>query len=33
MKTFHEEPSEGSRLIKKPKHYACAEGKAFIEIK
>jgi len=33
MKRFHQEPSESSRSIKKPKPYACPEGKAFIEIK
>jgi len=33
MKRFHQEPGESSRLIKKPKHYACPEGKAFIELK
>jgi len=33
MKTFHQGQSESSRPIKKPKHYACPEGKAFIEIK
>jgi len=33
MKRFHHEQSESSRPIKKPKHYACPEGKAFIEIK
>jgi len=33
MKTFHQEPSESSRPIKKQKHYACPEEKAFIEIK
>jgi len=32
MKLFHHESSESSRPIKKPKHYACPEGKAFIEI-
>jgi len=32
-KRFHQNPSESSRPIKKPKHYACPEGKAFIEIK
>jgi len=31
MKRFHQEPSESSRPIKKPKHYACPEGKAIIE--
>jgi len=33
MNRFHDESSESSRPIKKPKHYACPEGKAFIEIK
>jgi len=33
MKRFHHEQSESSRPIKKRKHYACPEGKAFIEIK
>ena len=33
MKRFHQEPSESSRPIKKPKHYACPEGKALIELK
>jgi len=33
MKRFHQETSEHSRPIKKPKHYACPEGKAFIELK
>jgi len=33
MKRFHQELSESSRPIKKPKHYACPEGKAFIEFK
>jgi len=33
MKRFHHESSESSRPITKPKHYACPEGKAFIEIK
>jgi len=33
MKGFHQDPSESSRGINKPKHYACLEGKAFIEIK
>jgi len=33
MKRFPQGPSESSRPIKKPKHYACPEGKAFIEIK
>jgi len=32
MKRFHHEWSESSRPIKKQKHYACPEGKAFIEI-
>jgi len=33
MKRFHHASSESSRPIKYPKHYACPEGKAFIEIK
>jgi len=33
IKRFHHESSESSRPIKKPKHYACPEGKPFIEIK
>jgi len=33
MKRFHQSPSESSRPVKKPKHYACPEGKAFIEVK
>jgi len=33
MKRFHQAPSESSRPIKKPKHYACPEGTAFIELK
>jgi len=33
MKSFNQEPSETSRPIKRPKHYACSEGKAFIELK
>jgi len=33
MKRFHPEQGKSSRPIKKPKHYACPEGKAFIEIK
>jgi len=33
MKRLHQNLSESSRLIKKPKHYACPEGKAFMEIK
>jgi len=33
MKRFHPEQGESSRPIKKPKYYACPEGKAFIEIK
>jgi len=33
MKRFHQEPTESSRPIKKPKHYACPEWKALIEIK
>jgi len=33
MKPFHQNPSESSRTIKKPKHYACTEEKAFIELK
>jgi len=32
MKRFHQELSESARPIKKPKHYACPEGKAFIEL-
>jgi len=31
MKRFHQEQSESSTPIKKPKDYACREGKAFIE--
>jgi len=33
MKRFHQGQSESSRPIKKPKHYPCPEGKAFIEIR
>jgi len=33
MKRFHQDQSEGSRPVKKPKHYACPEGMAFIEVK
>jgi len=33
MERSHSGPSESSRPIKKPNHYACPEGKAFIEIK
>jgi len=33
MKRFHQEPSESTRPIKKPKHYASPQGKAFIELK
>jgi len=33
MKRFHQDQSEGSRPVKRPKHYACPEGKAFIEVK
>jgi len=33
MKRFHQEPSESSRSIKKPKPYACPEKKAFFELK
>ena len=33
MKIFDREPSEYSKPVKKPKHYACAEGKAFSEIR
>jgi len=33
MKRFHQNQSESSRPVKKPKHYACSEGKAFIELK
>jgi len=32
MKRFYPDPSESSRPIKKLRHYACPEGKAFIEI-
>jgi len=32
MKRFHPEQGESSRPVKKPKHYACPEGKAFIEL-
>jgi len=32
MKRFHHELGESLRPIKKPKHYACPEGKAFIEL-
>jgi len=32
MKRLHQNPSESSRPIKKPKHYACPEGKAFGEV-
>ena len=32
MKRFHQNPSESSRPVKKPKHYACPQGKAFIEV-
>jgi len=32
MKRFHHESRENSRPIKKPKHYACPVGKAFIEL-
>jgi len=31
MKRLYQNPSESSRPIKKPKHYACPEGKAFIK--
>jgi len=33
MKRFDREPSECSKPVKKPKHYACPVGKAFIEIR
>jgi len=33
MKRCHQTPIESSRPIKKPKHYACPEGKAFIDVK
>jgi len=33
MKRLHQDLSGSSRSMKKPKHYACPEGKAFIEIK
>jgi len=33
MQRFHQNQSESSRPIKKPKHCACREGKAFIELK
>jgi len=33
MKRFHQNPSESLRPIKKLKHYACLEGKAFLEIR
>jgi len=33
MKRFHQNPSATSGPIKKPKHYACPEGKAFISVK
>jgi len=33
MKRLHQNQSEISRPIKKPKHYACPEGKSFIEVK
>jgi len=33
MKRYHQKTSENSGPIKKPKHYACPEGKAFIEVK
>ena len=32
MKRFHQGPSESSRPIKKPKHYACPVGRGFIEV-
>jgi len=32
MKRFHQDQSQSSRPVKKPKHYACPEGKAFIEL-
>jgi len=33
MKRFYQEPTERSRPIKKPEHYACPEGQVFIELK
>jgi len=33
MKRFHQTQSESPRPVKKPKHYACPEAKAFIELK
>jgi len=33
MKRLHQNPSESSKPIKKPKHYACPEWMSFIEIK
>jgi len=33
MKRFHQEPTESSSPIKKPKHYACPAGKVFMELK
>jgi len=33
MKRLHQQLSESSRPIKKGKHYACPEGKGFIELK
>jgi len=33
MKPFDQNPSESSRTLKKPKHYACTKEKAFIELK
>jgi len=32
MKRFLQDQSESSRPVKKPKHYACPEGKTFIEL-
>jgi len=33
MKRLYHKQSESSRPIKKPNHYACPEGKAFIDLK
>jgi len=33
MTRLRQNPSESSTPIKKPKHYGCPEGKAFIEIR
>jgi len=33
MKGYHQNLSESSTPIKKPKHFACPEGKAFLEIR